>query len=98
MAAKIISLKKKTEPTGCIVERISVAECREILNREGIVYTDEEIIVVRDFIHQLAEINYLYYLGWKQHQNETKVIDINTTNEHETQSHTLHPGEYRRTG
>lgn len=98
MSAKVISLNKKPAPSGCIVEKLSLAECKEILNKEGIIYTDEEIIVVRDFIHQLAEINYLYYLEWKQQQNETKIIDINASNEHETQSHTLHPGEYRRTG
>ena len=101
MAAKVISINKRIQPTGCIVENFSLVECKKILNADGIEYNDEEVIIVRDFLHQLAEINYLYYLEWKQKQNETKIIDINenTSNEErndETQSDIVCSSEYRR--
>ena len=102
MAAKVISINKRVQPTGCIVEKFSLVECKKILNGDGIEYTDEEeVIMVRDFLHQLAEINYLYYLEWKQKQNETKIIDINenANNEErndETQSDIVCSSEYRR--
>lgn len=68
MAAKIVRLSKRVEPTGCIVEKFSLAESKKILNVDGAKYTDEEVILIRDFLHQFAEINYLYYLEWKQKQ------------------------------
>ena len=37
-------------------EKLSIAECRKILNSEGAKYTDEEIIKIRDWIYMYAEL------------------------------------------
>jgi hypothetical protein len=36
-------------------EKISLAECRRILNTEGNKYTDDEIKLIRDWLYQFAE-------------------------------------------
>jgi len=36
--------------------KISLAECKKILSEDGIVYTDEEIIQMRDWLYHIAEI------------------------------------------
>ena len=38
------------------MEKISLAECKKILNTDGLFYSDEEIIEIRDFLYQLADI------------------------------------------
>lgn len=96
MAAKIIKLAKKIEPTGCIVERIGVNECKEILNGGDENFTNEEVLLVRDFLYHLAEINHLAYLDSKA--NDTKIIELNKITTHETESYSIPSGEYRRTG
>ncbi len=115
MKAKVVSIKKNKPvlPTGCTVEKVSFKECKKLLNADDIRYTDEEVHLIRDYVHLLAEINYLYYLENQKEKNEinkideeeqeTKIININnshnikTNTEYETQSHTLRTSEYRRT-
>jgi hypothetical protein len=96
MAAKIIKLPKKIEPTGCIVERISLQECKTILNSKEESFTDEEVLSVREFLYLLAEINHLAYLDSKV--NDTKIIELNKITTHETESYSIPSGEYGRTG
>jgi hypothetical protein len=38
------------------VEKISIAECKRILNKEGKNYTDEEILKIRDWLYRISEI------------------------------------------
>jgi hypothetical protein len=49
--------------------KISIARCWEILNRNGLNYTDEEICKIRDFLYSLVEI--VREEGMEQQQNPT---------------------------
>jgi hypothetical protein len=37
-------------------ERLPLAKCREILNSDEQKYTDEEVLIIRDYLYQLAVI------------------------------------------
>lgn len=37
-------------------KRLSLTKCKTILNRDGLNYTDEEVIKIRDFLYHLADI------------------------------------------
>ena len=93
MKSKIIPIKNQFDQN----IKLDLATCKRILNAEENKYTDEEIIQIRDYLYQLAEIECRYF---KQRQAEQtdNVIPINA-NKHETEkSVPLYPGEYRRTG
>jgi len=75
---------------------ISLEQSREILNQNGIEYTDEEILIIREFMYRVAEITTKHYQRIKE--NNGKVIPIIQTNQDETKSISLHSGKYRRTG
>ena len=100
--AKVVRISKRLVPTGSIVEKFSLVECKKILNVDGAKYTDEEVILINDFLHQFAEINYLYYLEWKQNQvieeTATTIIQLKTNTDDKTQSNSLCESEYGRTG
>jgi hypothetical protein len=49
---------------------ISIEKCKKILNANGKSYTDEEVFKIREFLYQLAEIDYLQY-------QEIKKLDSN---------------------
>ncbi len=36
--------------------KVTLAECRKILNRNGVQYTDEEILEIRDWLYHIIEI------------------------------------------
>lgn len=36
--------------------KVTLAECRKILNRYGVQYTDEEILEIRDWLYHIIEI------------------------------------------
>jgi hypothetical protein len=92
MTAQIHPLKNQIE-TG----RLDIAACKETLNANGNEYTDEEILHIRDYLYQLAEIQCRHFKQWQAEQFEN-VIPFNI-NKHETEeSIPLYPGEYRRTG
>jgi hypothetical protein len=71
---------------------------KAILNKNGLEYTDEEIIQIRDFLYLLAEITTNHF----HRKKETDKIKPLTINNHENttqaESIPLHPGEYRRAG
>lgn len=72
-------------------------QCRAIMNKHGLEYTDEELLTMRAFMYQLAEIMTAYYDRKKA--NEAKVITLNKDNDDDkTESISLRPGEYGRTG
>jgi hypothetical protein len=96
MAAKVIKLNKKIEPTGCIIEKIPLAICRGILNADGNNFSDEEIIIARDFLYQMAEINHLCFINYKQAITETKIIEIDKYINNETKSNPIFTSEYGR--
>ena len=37
-------------------KRMPLNECKKILNSDGLLYTDEEILKVRDFLYYLSDI------------------------------------------
>lgn len=38
------------------IEMISITKCKKILNKKGISYTDEEIIMIRNVLYKLEEV------------------------------------------
>ena len=92
MKAKIHSLKNQSE-TG----QLEIAACKEILNANGNEYNDEEIIRIRDYLYQLAEIQCRHFKQWQAEQFDN-VIPINRNENEREESIPLYPGEYRRTG
>ena len=36
--------------------KLSLAECRKILNTDGVFYTDEEVIELRDWLYHMSDI------------------------------------------
>jgi hypothetical protein len=92
MKAKFRPLKNQSE-TG----QLEIAACKEILNANGNEYTDEEIIRIRDYLYQLAEIQCRHFKQWQAEQLDN-VIPINRNENEREESIPLYPGEYRRTG
>ena len=39
-------------------KRISLTACKKILNTNGVVYTNEEVIELRDWLYHMAEITF----------------------------------------
>jgi hypothetical protein len=53
-------------------EKISLAECRRILNRDNNFYTDEEILIIRDWLYQLADFT-IEYMQRKRVQSQNGI-------------------------
>jgi len=85
-------------------EKLSLERCKKVLNQDGLNYTDEEVKKIREFIYILAEIDYrLFKRKQEEKSNQIqKEKNIKTENNNlksqtdETQSHSIHPREYRR--
>ena len=93
MKAKIIPLKNNHEDSG----KMDLKTCKRLININGNNYTDAEILKIRDFLYQLAEIECRYFKQWQNEQHEN-VQSINAINDERKESVPLYPGEYRRTG
>lgn len=50
---------------------LSITKCRKILGKDGAIYTDEEIIVLRDVLYKIAEL-YLKNLERNEHLDGSK--------------------------
>jgi len=80
---------------------LSIEQCKKTLNKGGIMYTDEEVRQIREFLYFIAEMDYnLFHQRLEREQatpakEETKIIQLNP-NTNETESNPLHPGIYRR--
>jgi len=44
-------------------EKFSLSKCKEILNRNGKNYTDEEILTIRDWLYNVAEFTLTFLEG-----------------------------------
>ena len=82
---------------------LSIEECKKTLNKDGIVYTDEEVKEIREFLYILADIHYSLFQQKMEKEREktngVKVIQLNTNQNNQTdgtESDSLHPGIYRR--
>ena len=93
MKTKIIPLKIKPEQN----TKLDLDTCKRILNAIENAYTDQEVIRIRDYLYQLAEIECRYFKQWQIEQN-INVIPINLSNHERKESIPLYPGEHRRTG
>lgn len=79
---------------------LSLEKCRAIMNQRGLVYTEAELLLIREFMYRLAEITTSFYDRKKAMEDkEGKTIPITKYKYHdETTSIPLYTGEYRRTG
>lgn len=68
-------------------EKLSLAHCKNILNRNGKNYTDAEVILIRDFLYAMATIDYLFFT---EQYLKKKSID-QKQHDHEEDSDFLHP-------
>jgi len=50
------------------IEKLSLAKCKTALNRGGVIYSDSEIIMIRDFLYRLAELDYEVFLKMKNRE------------------------------
>jgi hypothetical protein len=91
MEGKVVNLLLESD------KKLSLEFCKKILNVNGNVYSDEEIIRIREFLYELAEIECRHFRDWEQ-QQENKIITIPRNNYETTESHPLYPSKYRRTG
>ena len=53
------------------LNKISVFKCKEILNKNGNKYTDEEIKEIRDFLYVLVDINKEQY-NWNNQKTKNE--------------------------
>jgi formate dehydrogenase maturation protein FdhE len=69
--------------------KISIQECKTILNKNGENYSDEEVKEIRDFLYTLIEIDYSLFqkhmkakaeqlMQAEEDEREGKVIQLNT--------------------
>ena len=91
MKAKVVNLSTEKD------EKLSLAFCKDILNVNGNAYSDEEILRIRDYLYQLAEIQCRHFKDWQEEQ-DNDVITINRNDYETTESHLVHSSKYRRTG
>lgn len=55
--------------------RTSLKKCRELLKADELGYTDEEVLIIRDFMHCLAKMIHDYYMRCQQGLHQSKVFD-----------------------
>jgi hypothetical protein len=91
MKTKIVPLKSGQD------EKLDLETCRKILNAGDKKFSDEEVIRIRDYLYKLAEIECRFFKEWQENYTDN-VIPIKQPNHETEESHTLHQGEYRRTG
>ena len=69
-----------------LIETISIAKCKSILEKDGSVYSEEDIKEIRKFLFKLAEMDYEVYLKLKKRENEFEKEKENQKNESENNS------------
>lgn len=52
------------------IEKLSLAKCKSILEKEGSIYTDEQVIEIRDFLYRIAELDYEVFVKTKIREME----------------------------
>lgn len=76
-------------------KKLSLEKCRAILNKRGLAYTDDQIIQIRDFLYQTAEMSIRDYE--RRQESEVPIIPLKENDDYEqTESIPIHPGQYRR--
>ncbi len=54
------------------LKKMSLTECKKILQKNGSVYADQDILDIRDFLYTLAEMDYEVFLKLKKKEEEKK--------------------------
>ena len=57
-------------------DRISLKKCREILRADELAYSDEDVLLIRDFLYPLAQVDFEINQKWF---NEGKFPNINNS-------------------
>ena len=96
MKTKLNPSTEKSDSKTIGGETITLQRAKEIMQDEGIQYTDEELKEVLEFISKVISITTSHYERIKQKQ--TRIFSINANKSHETKSISLHSSEYGRTG
>ena len=52
------------------MEKISLKKCQSLLESDGSIYTEQEVIEIRDFLYMLAELDYGVYEKQKNTESE----------------------------
>lgn len=89
MRAKVINLPRQNKN-----ESFTIEKCRKILGANEVEYTDEQIILMRDYLFILARIYFDYYQ--RTYKEQLKVIHLNKIYNGTEDSDNLCSGEYRR--
>jgi hypothetical protein len=61
-------------------EKISVGKCKSILEKDGSIYSEQEIVEIREFLYLLAELDYDVYLKLKLRDKQFKDKKENNEN------------------
>lgn len=78
-------------------DRLSLAQCREILHAEEMGYSDQEVLLIRDFLYSLAVVDYNYHE--RQAKRKADIIKLSTDEHHNaTKGDPVFSRKYRRTG
>lgn len=91
MKAKVINLHKPKEVSP---EQLTVEQCRKLFKTEEYTYSDEELILMRNFLFKLSKIYYELYMTSLRHK--AKVVPLNKTTNGTEKSNHIRPGEHRR--
>lgn len=52
----------------------SLSKCKSILQKDGSVYTEEQVIEIKNFLYKLAEMDYSIFLKQKIRELEFKKL------------------------
>lgn len=80
---------------------LTIEQCKKTLNKGSVIYTDEEVRQIREFLYFIAEIDYNLFMQRLEKEQttsaneETKIIQLKP-NTNETESNPVYPSIYRR--
>lgn len=58
---------------------LSITKCKKILNRKGISYTDEEIIMIRNVLYKLAEVVHELQKNHLSNNSNSSIKNLDTS-------------------
>lgn len=58
-----------------VSQMLSIAKIKTVLEKDGSVYTPDEILLIRDFLYTLAEKEFSIYIKEKRRDLEFKLPD-----------------------
>jgi len=74
-------------------EKISVAKCRSVLKQTGVGLSDEQIIAIRNYLYDLAQIDYDIFMSMEKNEEAQseefgtlKPINLNTNENDKAES------------